>query len=859
MANMDNMLLVDGNSLINREFFGVRTLTSSGGIPTNAVYGFVNVIAKHIADLEPRFGATCWDLKGPTFRHKLYDGYKAGRNAMPDELGVQLPYAKRVSELFGLKVVSLEGWEADDDIGTLSRLGSESGIKVYILTGDRDSLQLIDDNTTVLLVGNKGVARYGRSEFFDEWGIQPEQFVDLKAVMGDSSDKIPGVRGVGQKTAPDLIARYGSLDGLYAAIEADGFSDPAITKGTLNKLLGDKDMAYLSQKLARIDRDAPLGLTPDDIRVTPLDKPGMLRLCRELDFTAFIDRFGLRESENTAAAYKKSGDVYEDVSADPAAAFDALDREAMCGIWISRDLRRISAAQGERRITAELTDADGLKALKPFLEDEGRNLAVHDVKSLLHRLAPLGIRINAAFDVMLAAYVLDSSENGLDLSKLCGAYLSAGLDEGQEAGALIGLAGKMSERLESEGGMSVFRDIELPLAYVLFDMESAGFYVDVDGLKEYGEKLGRLAGEYEKQIYLLAGREFNPNSPKQLGEVLFEEMKLPAPPGAKTKTGWSTSVDVLEKLADTHPIIDAIFSYRRVTKLKSTYCDGLISLADENGFVHTTFNQTITATGRLSSTEPNLQNIPIKTDQGRYLRNFFAARGEDMVLVDSDYSQIELRLLACIADDRTMIDAFRSGADIHTITASQVFGVPQEEVTPLLRKRAKAVNFGIVYGIGGHSLAGDIDVSFREASEYIKSYLAKYSGVDRYMKEIVAQAKEQGFVTTMAGRRRYIPELKSGSFQIRKFGERVAMNSPIQGTAADIIKIAMVKTAKALKDSGTGARLILQIHDELIVECDKKDADRVAGILKECMESAAELAVPLTVDTEIGHTWGDEG
>ncbi|MCR5263348.1 MAG: DNA polymerase I, partial [Clostridiales bacterium] len=532
--------------------------------------------------------------------------------------------------------------------------------------------------------------------------------------------------------------------------------------------------------------------------------------------------------------------------------------DALCAVFVSPDLLSVSAAQGEKRLTARFASADGIACLKGFFEDGDRLLAAHDVKRLLHLLAPAGIRPEIGFDVMLAAYLLDSSDSGTDLSRLCSAHLGRVMPEGCEAETVLALAEKLSARLESEGTASLYRETELPLAYVLFDMETAGFRVDVAGLKEYSEKLSALADEYEKNIFLMAGRTFNPNSPKQLGEVLFDEMKLPAPPGAKTKSGWSTSVDVLEKLADAHPIIETIFDYRRVKKLISTYCEGLAAAADASGDVHTTFNQTVTATGRLSSTEPNLQNIPIKTEQGRYLRRFFTARDGDMVLVDSDYSQIELRLLACIAGDGTMIDAFRTGADIHAITASQVFGVPLDMVTPELRKRAKAVNFGIVYGIGGHSLADDIGVSTKEASAYIKSYLAKYSGVDRYMKEIVQTAKDQGYVTTLAGRRRYIPELNSPKFPLRRFGERVAMNSPIQGTAADIIKKAMVMTDKALKASGTGARLILQIHDELIVECRESDAGKVAEILRSCMESAADLPVPLIVDTEIGHSWGEE-
>ncbi|HHX54042.1 MAG TPA: DNA polymerase I [Clostridiales bacterium] len=854
----DVMLLVDGNSLINREFYGVRPLSTKSGIPTNAVYGYLNVLAKYLADLSPDHAAVCFDLPAPTFRHKLYDGYKEGRRPMPDELAEQFPYVKRLTRLLGIPLVELEGWEADDGIGTLSRIGSENGLRVYILTGDRDSWQLIDDNTTVIYVSNKGPEEIGRAEFFERCAVQPEQYVDLKAVMGDSSDKIPGVRGVGAVTAPYLISEYKSLDGLYEAISDPDFSDPKITKSTLSKLRAGRDDAYLSYDLAKIDREAPLGLELGDVARAPADRKGLLEFCTELELNQFISRFGLLDAVPEINEPSEDKEYIPVAEEKAAARFAELDRKKLCGLWFSDDGLTFCAANEDERLKVEFYEPAGISAMKNFLESSERRFAVHDIKRLLHRFAPYGIRINANFDVMLAAYLLDSSDSGTDLSKLIGAHLGVP-HKGEDAAAeILKLAEKQDRRMREEGSSGLYFEIEFPLAYLLFDMETAGFRVDTAGLAEYSEKLGALAAVYEENIQLMAGREFNPNSPKQLGETLFEHMKLPPPRGAKTKTGWSTAVDVLEKLADYHPIIDTVFDYRRVTKLKSTYCDGLYNVADENGLVHTNFNQTVTATGRLSSTEPNLQNIPIKTEQGRQLRKFFTARRKDRVLVDADYSQIELRLLAHIADDPVMIAAFNSGADIHASTASQVFGVPLSAVTPELRKRAKAVNFGIVYGIGGHSLGDDLGVSFREASNYIKRYLATFAGVDRYMKAVVEQAKEIGYVETLFGRRRYIPELKSPKFPLRKFGERVAMNSPIQGTAADIIKLAMVKTADALKKSGLDAELILQVHDELIVECAEKDAEDVKRLLKDCMENAVELKVPLTTEISVGYSWLDE-
>ncbi|MBR6681407.1 MAG: DNA polymerase I [Clostridia bacterium] len=824
---MKRMLIIDGNSIVNRAFYGIRPLTTKDGLPTNAVYGYVNILLKHLQNIAPDYAAVAFDLKSPTFRHKKYDAYKAGRHATPEELLVQIPYAKEVSEKLGFTVLAKEGYEADDILGTLARMGEQSGVEVFVLTGDRDSLQLISDTTKILLAGNQDTTVYDREKFFEKYSIAPEQFVDLKALMGDSSDNIPGVMGVGEKTAIKLIASEGSLEKLYEDIESKDIS-PSLKQ----KLINSKDMAFLSQFLARIDRNVPLDITLDGVSYEGFDNDGLIDMFTKLEFLGFIKRLELtKEAESVE---------YKNASKEDIARLDKTDVYAF-------DVKegRAYIYSKNVQLTAEIQSAS------EFIADEGFKKIVYDVKELYKKFADFS---GCVFDVMLGAYLVEPT-GSFDIEHLASSYLNGVYEEGKSdrAQTVYELYLVISEKLKETQSETLLEDIELPLAKTLANMEMRGFKVQREGLFAYGELLGKLAEDLTTRIYFAADCEFNINSPKQLGEVLFEKMGLPAV--KKTKTGYSTNAEVLEKLKPYAPIIEDILEYRQVVKLKSTYVDGLLAVADESGKVHTTFKQTGTATGRLSSTEPNLQNIPVRQEMGRELRKFFVAEDDDHVLIDADYSQIELRLLAHISGDETMINAFIDGTDIHTVTASQVFNTPLEFVTPEQRKRAKAVNFGIIYGMGDFSLATDIKVTKKQAAEYIQSYFDKYPKVDEYLKNVVEQAKNDGYVTTLYGRRRYIPDLKSGKAVLRKFGERVAMNSPIQGTAADIIKLAMVNTEKALSESGIDASLILQVHDELIVEANVNCAEQAKEILQREMENAVKLSVPLTVEIASGKTW----
>lgn len=827
---MKKLLVIDGNSILNRAFYGIRPLTTKEGLHTNAVYGFVNILLKNLQNIAPDYAAVAFDLKSPTFRHQKYAEYKAGRHATPEELKMQMPIAKEVAGGLGFTVLEKEGYEADDILGTLSRMGDEAGIESYVLTGDRDSLQLISDSTKVLLAGNTDTVCFDREKFFEKYTIQPEQFVDLKALMGDSSDNIPGVAGVGEKTAIKLISAEGSLEELYNNIE-----EKDISSSVKQKLINSKDNAFLSQFLARIDKNVPLSLELSDVEYKGFDKQKLTELFTTLEFFNFIKRLEL-SSDNEKVEYTIADSI------------DSLDT-SLCYAVDRNDGRVYIYSKGVSVVTDE-EKADG------FFADGKYKKIVYDAKCWYSAFAQKDKQINGiVFDVMLGAYLADSNLGKYDIEHLTSSFLNSIFEEGKTdcAQTVYKLYEELCKSLEETGMYGLLADIELPLAYTLSNMERRGFRIEKNGLSQYGDLLGKMADELTDRIYMFAGCEFNINSPKQLGEILFEKLGLPAL--KKTKTGYSTNAEILEKLRPYSPIIDDILEYRQVVKLKSTYVDGLLNVADEYGKVHTTFNQTGTATGRLSSTEPNLQNIPVRQELGRELRKFFIPENDEYVLVDADYSQIELRLLAHVSGDDTMIEAFKNGVDIHTVTASQVFNTPIEFVTPEQRKRAKAVNFGIVYGIGDFSLASDIKVSKKQAAEYIESYFATYPKVDGYLKNTVEQAKADGFVTTVYGRRRYIPDLKSGKAVLRKFGERVAMNSPLQGTAADIIKIAMINTEKALNESGIDAKLILQVHDELIVEANKNCADKAKEILQREMENAASLSVPLTVEIQQGKTW----
>ena len=839
---MKKMLVVDGNSILNRAFYGIRLLTNKDGLYTNAVYGMVNILSKHIDMLKPDYCAVAFDLKAPTFRHKMYEEYKANRKGMPEELAVQLPIAKECMADMGFTVVTCEGYEADDILGTLADKMSKKDISVYILTGDRDSLQLIDDNVSVLLVKTKETLTVDRAEFKNMYGVTPESFVDVKALMGDSSDNIPGVAGIGEKTALKLIADFGSLDGLYEEYEGAKLSD-----GVKKKLSEGREMAYLSRTLAEICREAPVDLSEEAYEYKGINRAALRDMFIRLDFTALIKKFDLEDISDDKAQDSVTVAEKDVVRAD--------DSSALVGerLFVSINENELSLYDGERLYTAELCNIDDKTAV--LIKE--RNVVCFDSKRLYKALKSVGIVLDrCVFDCMLCAYVLDSGRGNYGLSELYVRYLNTAVrDDIIEAVAIEPLYEVLDKEIRSSGFSSLFYDVELPLAFVLAEMELAGFKINCDGIRAYGEELKMMEEDLRQRIYSYAGEEFNIGSPKQLGEVLFEKMGLPS--YKKTKTGYSTDAETLQKLLNKHPIIEDILEYRQVSKLRSTYAEGLVKAVSEDGRIHSVLNQTGTATGRLSSSEPNLQNIPVKTELGRKFRKYFVPENDDYVLIDADYSQIELRLLAHIADDEKMIQSFLSGEDIHTMTASQVFAVAPEMVTGELRKRAKAVNFGIMYGIGEYSLSEDLGISRAAAKEYINNYFEKFPKIREYLDRVKETAKRDGYVTTAFGRRRYIPELAASNKNLQHFGERVAMNSPIQGTAADIIKIAMIKTARELKNSGYDARLIMQVHDELIIECRAESAEAVLSLLVDCMENACELSVPMSVEAHIGHTWYD--
>ena len=844
---MKKLLVIDGNSILNRAFYGIRLLTNKNGLYTNAVYGMANIIERQLEALKPDYCVVAFDLKAPTFRHKAYDGYKANRKGMPEELAVQLPYAKKCMENMGCKVLSVEGYEADDILGTLAKMSANKGVEGYILTGDRDSLQLIGDLTKVLLVKTKEMLCFDRALFNETYGVEPEQFVDVKALMGDTSDNIPGVAGIGEKTALKLIAEYGSIDSIYEKI--DGAKISASVK---EKLLKDKDNAYLSQMLARIDTDAPVGVTLEDCAYSGFLREELYALFVELEFLALIKRFGLEGITLTEKTDGEEITASADISNSPIIESSPLE--------IASKLENKSAAvslfeenklvffDGKERLSCKMSE----DVIKIF---DAARVSCYDAKTIYKTFALNGFSAPKIYmDVMLAAYVLDSTEGSFSLERLAFSQLGIALNESTAIdGVIFKLAEIYKQKIAESDNDYLLFEIEMPLALVLAEMEMCGICVDVEGIKNYGLELSARADELKERIYSFAGEEFNISSPKQLGEVLFEKMMLPVI--KKNKTGYSTDADVLKKLIPYHPIIEDILDYRQMTKLKSTYADGLPKAADANGRIHSVFNQTGTATGRLSSAEPNLQNIPVRTAEGREFRKYFIPQDDDHVIIDADYSQIELRILAHIANDEAMINAFLSGEDIHTMTASKVFDVPPSEVTSEHRKRAKAVNFGILYGMGEYSLSEDLGISMAQAKKYIASYLNGFPSVKEYLDGIKKTAKANGYVTTLFGRRRKIAELASSNKNLQHFGERVAMNSPIQGTAADIIKIAMIKTSNALKEANIDAKLLLQVHDELILESHKDDAEKAYEILKNSMEGAIKLSVPLNVEAHIGKNW----
>lgn len=851
------LLVLDGNSIINRAFYGIKLLSTKSGIYTNAVYGFLNILLKLKEISQPDTIGVAFDVHAPTFRHKKYDEYKAGRHAMPDELRMQMPILKDILKSLGIKTVECEGWEADDILGTLAQACRSAGNECFIATGDRDSLQLAHGGVKVLLAHTKAgrpvTDIYDENTVMEEYGVTPAELIQVKALQGDSSDNIPGVAGVGAKTALDLIQRFHNIDYIY-----ENLDEIDIKKGVREKLARDKDKAYLSLDLGTIRTNAPVDT--DINSYIPGDNSGAAMLLAKYELYSLIDKFGLnaqqavepvRQEEKTAVTVKEMEDP-ADFSFGEELYF-TFDIE-------NNEISRMYFANGDTVINVSASDAVFEDFVKRLFESDARKYSYNT--KYLHRLAAtLGTDCkNVCGDLMLSAYLLRPSDSNYDIDHLCLEYGIALPDGGEEsqnavyAAVLKRLFEKTDVLLKEANQTDLLNNIELPLARVLAKMETAGFAVDKKGIEDFGNRLGGRIDELIAQIYSEAGREFNVNSPKQLGTVLFEEMQIPCK--KKTKSGYSTKAEVLEELAPEYPIVKLILEYRSLAKLKSTYCDGLLKVIRADGRIHTSFNQVETRTGRISSLEPNLQNIPIRTELGREMRRFFVAESGS-TLIDADYSQIELRVLAALANDENMINAFNNGEDIHKTTAAQVFNLPPEMVTPLLRSRAKAVNFGIVYGIGAFSLAKDIGVSVKEAKDYINGYLHHFSGVAEYMDKMIETAKDNGYAETLFHRRRYLPELASSNHMMRAFGERVARNMPIQGTAADIIKIAMIRVCESLEKENMKSRLILQVHDELIVESPADEAEKALQIVTREMENACELRVRLVADGKIGKTWYD--
>ena len=878
---MKKLLIIDGNSILNRAYYGIRPLTAPDGTPTNAVYGFLNILLKHLDEESYDYLCVAFDVKEKTFRHKRYELYKAQRKPAPEDFLVQLPLMKEVLAAMNCMCMELPGYEADDIIGTVSKICDQSDVECNILTGDKDDLQLISDNTTVKLVvtrmGRTTTTDYHPEQFREKYGIEPSEFIDVKALMGDASDNIPGVAGVGEKTAMSLIQNYKNIDYIYEHID-----ELEIKEGVRNKLKNDRDNAYLSYELATIDRNAPIDFDFSAAVRGDYNESELAALFTRLNFRSFISKLKLdkaaeaAEATDTIEGIGKSADFKDLISAARAAKKVAYT--------LSGNRLFIKPPNGD----AIYADADK-EDLKEFFGDSEISKVGYDIKEDIIAVSEYGIDAPESpfgamtFDVMLAAYILDPTQSSYPIDTLCTKYLSAYLscDDSADGGeqlsmldviepssdktqliinrvyAIERLAEKMADEIEKNGQHYLYYDVELPLTEVLARLQLRGMYVDRDELADFGRMLDDRINLLCDEIYSLAGEEFNINSPKQLGVILFEKLELPF--GKKNKSGgYSTNAEILEKLRDKHEIVEKVLEYRQLAKLKSTYVTGLSSVVNpKTGRIHSHFNQTVTNTGRLSSTEPNLQNIPVRTPLGREIRKMFIAEKDGWTLIDADYSQIELRVLAHIADDSAMKQAFLDNEDIHTQTAATVFKTPVDEVTPLMRSRAKAVNFGIVYGIGAFSLAKDIGTSRAEAQQYIDEYLAHYGNVALYMNQVIESAKECGYITTVLGRRRYIPELSASSHQLRMFGERVAMNAPIQGSAADIIKIAMVNVDRRLAESGLSARLVLQVHDELIVESPESEKDAAAAILKEEMEKAYKLSVPLIVDMNSGKSWYD--
>ena len=879
-------MVIDGNSIINRAFYGIRMLTTRDGTPTNAVYGFITILQKLLEEENPDALCVTFDRKAPTFRHLAYEGYKAQRKGMPDELAVQMPILKDVLHAMNIPTYEMDGWEADDLIGTIAAKDTAAGWNTVVVTGDKDSLQLITEATTVKLV----TTRMGRTTtkdmtpetFREEYGFDPIHIIDLKALMGDSSDNIPGVSGIGEKTAMDLIQRFTSVEAIYEKHpDLEG-----VKPGALKKLDEGRAQARMSYDLATIRCDAPVEFGPEDALRKDPDGPALYHLFLKLEFAKLIEKMGLSADSAPAETEEEFTGTCESEWVTTKERMEQL-----LAIWSTRDHVSFLALPGLSGICVEWGgETNGCAALffedkldcyneflRCFFSGEIRKVT-HGVKNLMGQLLEEGLSLDGfVFDTELAAYLLSPTDGSYDLERLAVSYFNFEAPKAKDyldsdafgplsdpaapmaaflshTSLVDGLYDTLKEKLEELGMDKLLYEMELPLCPVLARMEQAGFLVDRKALADFGTMLKAQIEADEAMIYDLAGEKFNINSTQQLGKILFEKLGLP--PVKKTKTGWSTNAEVLEKLRGSHPIVDAVLEYRQYAKLNSTYVEGLGKVIAPDGRIHTSFQNTVTATGRLSSTEPNLQNIPVRTELGARMREMFVA-ASGCVLVDADYSQIELRVLAHMADDKAMQEAFLSGKDIHTATAAQVFDLPLEQVSHEQRRQAKAVNFGIVYGISDFSLAQDIGVTRAEAKAYIDRYLATYAGIGAYRVNVVEQAKQDGYVSTVYGRRRWLPELKSSNFNLRSFGERVALNAPIQGTAADLMKLAMIRVDEALRREGLQGKLVLQVHDELIVECPASETEQVKALLTREMEGVAEMAVPLRADSAAGRSWAE--
>ena len=892
---MEKLFVIDGNSILNRAFYGTmsrsRLMKTTDGTYTNAVFGFLAVLFKELDEAKPEYLVVSFDVKAPTKRHELYKDYKGTRKGMPDELASQMPLIKKVLTAMNIKIIEKEGYEADDILGTLAKYGESQGLKVILLTGDRDSFQLATDKTIIRIPhtkqGKTETEDFDRNKILEVYGVEPKALIEVKGLMGDASDNIPGVSGIGEKTALGLIKEFGTIDNIYKNIDEGNISIRGKTK---EKLVEGKDMAFLSRTLGTINVDSPIEKKLENFKYREWNREEVLKVFQELRFNRYIEKFNLLENApkdeekdlKELFEIKKVDldEIYSKILESKILYyyFEKIDDETQNPVHLK--IKSIKIAIGETIYNVDFEK--NIDKLKEIFENENLLKCGYEQKLdyILLKQSKI-IPKNLMFDIKIAGYLLNSSSNQYDLNELSNTYLGINLsnmlknddknkqtslfdtiEEGQEKEDISNevyvyiiskLHKKLEEELEKIGSLKLFNEIEMPLVEVLAEMQYVGVYADKKEIVKFGNNLSSKIEELRIDIYNLAGREFNINSPKQLGEILFEELKLPV--YKKNKSGYSTDVEVLEKLKDKHPIIEKILDYRQLVKLNSTYAQGLMShINEKTGKIHTRFHQTVTATGRLSSTEPNLQNIPTRTDLGKKIRKVFKAE-KGKILIDSDYSQIELRVLAHISNDEIMIKAFNENQDIHTICASQIFNVPIEKVSKQLRSRAKAVNFGIVYGISDFGLSEQTGIDIKEAKKYIEQYLEKYSGIKKYMDNIAEQAKIKGYTETMFGRRRYIPEIKSNNYMVRKFGERAAMNTPIQGTAADIMKIAMIKVYNRIKAENLKSNIILQIHDELLVEAPLEEEEEMKKILQEEMESAAKLSVPLKVEIERGNSW----